>query len=262
MILHDIWCYRKFISTSIRNDLFTRFARSKLGGLWMIVNPLSQVAIYALILSNVLAAKLPGIDNKYSYAIYIMSGLLAWTLFNEILSRCLNMFIEQANLIKKMRFPRITLPIIVVGSSLLNNVLLFLSMLVIFFMLGHLFTKEILFLPAIIILLASFSAGIGILLGIFNVFVRDIGQVVPIIMQVLFWFTPIVYPITIIPEKYQYLLMLNPIYYFTKSYQDIILYGKFPDLTNLMIIFTLTIGFLILSLIVFRKASAEIVDVL
>ncbi len=73
-MLRNLWQYRHFVSSSIRNELISRFARSKLGGLWMIISPLSQVLIYALILSNILAAKLPGIDNKYAYAIYLMSG--------------------------------------------------------------------------------------------------------------------------------------------------------------------------------------------
>src|SRR5690554_2306520 len=136
-MLRALMRYRHFVWSSIRNELVSRFARSKLGGLWMIVNPLAQVAIYALILSNVLAAKLPGIDNKYAYALYLMAGILAWSLFAEIVSRCLNLFIEQGNLMKKMRFPRITLPTIVVGSSLLNNFLLFIALIVVFASLGH-----------------------------------------------------------------------------------------------------------------------------
>ena len=115
-LFKSLWDYRGFVFSSIRNEFSARFARSRLGGLWMIINPLAQVAIYALVLSNVLAAKLPGIDNKYAYALYLMAGMLAWSLFSEIISRCLTLFIDQGNLMKKMRFPRITLPVIVVGS--------------------------------------------------------------------------------------------------------------------------------------------------
>ena len=182
-MFHSLWQYRHFVLSSIRNELISRFARSKLGALWMIINPLAQVAIYALILSNVLAAKLPGIDNKYAYAIYLMAGLLAWTLFNEITSRCLNLFIEHGNLMKKMSFPRITLPIIVVGSSLINYVLLFIAMLAIFALLGHQFSWAMLWLLPLSAILIVFAAGIGLILGIMNVFLRDVGQVIPIILQ-------------------------------------------------------------------------------
>ena len=82
-MFRDLIQYRRFIFQSIYNELFSQFVRSKLGGLWVIINPLSQVLIYALILSNILAAKLPGIDNKYAYAIYLMAGLLSWNLFRS-----------------------------------------------------------------------------------------------------------------------------------------------------------------------------------
>jgi len=116
-----LWRYRGFVFSSIKNEFVARFARSRLGGLWMIIHPLAQVVIYALILSTVLSAKLPGIDNQYGYAIYLTSGILAWTLFSEVISRCLTLFIEQGNLMKKMAFPRVSLPTIVAGSCLLSH---------------------------------------------------------------------------------------------------------------------------------------------
>lgn len=103
--LRNLWAYRGFVTSSIRNEFVARFARSRLGGLWMIIHPLAQVAIYALILSNVLAAKLPGIDNPYAYALYLTAGITAWSLFAEIVGRCLTLFIDNGNLMKKMRFP-------------------------------------------------------------------------------------------------------------------------------------------------------------
>ena len=261
-MLRSLWQYRHFILSAIRNELIARFARSKLGGLWMIINPLAQVAIYALILSNVLAAKLPGIDSKYAYAIYLMAGLLAWTLFSEIIGRCLNLFIEQGNLMKKMRFPRITLPAIVVGTNLFNNVLLFIAMVGVFLLLGHQFSLAMLWLLPLTLLLTAFALGIGLVLGVMNVFVRDLGQAVPIILQVWFWFTPIVYPITIIPEDYRHWLNLNPMYHFTRAYQEVIVYARPPQIEGILIIGALAVSLLLLSLFLFRRASEEMVDVL
>ena len=258
----NLWQYRQFVCSSIKNELISRFARSKLGGLWMIINPLAQVVIYALILSNVLAAKLPGINNKYAYAIYLMAGLLAWNLLSEIVGRCLNLFIEQGNLMKKMRFPRIALPAIVVGSNLISNALLFFAMLGIFLVLGHNFFSTMFWLLPLTLMLAGFALGIGLILGILNVFLRDLGQVVPIVLQIWFWFTPIVYPAHIIPESYRFWLNLNPVYHFTKAYQNIIVYGHSPEIDGLMIISALSLLLLLLSLFLFRRASEEMVDVL
>lgn len=261
-MLRSLWQYRHFVLSSIRNELISRFARSKLGGLWMIINPLAQVAIYALILSNVLAAKLPGIDNKYAYAIYLMAGLLAWTLFSETIGRCLNLFIEQGNLMKKMQFPRITLPAIVVGSNLLNNALLFIAMLGIFLLLGHNFTLAMLWLLPLTLIMTGFALGVGLVLGVINVFVRDLGQAVPIVLQMWFWFTPIVYPASIIPEGYRDWLNYNPIYHFTAAYQEILVYGHPIDTSGLVVISVITLLLLLLSLFLFHRSSEEMVDVL
>jgi lipopolysaccharide transport system permease protein len=261
-MFRSLWEFRHFVLSSIRNELVSRFARSKLGGLWMIINPLAQVAIYALILSNVLAAKLPGIDNQYAYAIYLMAGLLAWTLFNEIISRCLNLFIEQGNLMKKMRFPRITLPTIVVGSSLLNNILLFIAMLGVFALLGHQFSAAMLWLIPLTLIVIELALGIGLILGVMNVFLRDVGQVIPIILQMMFWFTPIVYPASIIPEAYRHWLSLNPMYSLTDAYQQVLVYGNTPQWKGVVVIAAIGLLFAGASLFMFRRASAEMVDAL
>ena len=122
--LRALWDYRFFVISSIKTEYKTRFARSKLGFLWMIIQPLSMVLIYSLILSQIMKGKLPEVETQYAYPIYILSGVIGWTLFSEVLNRCLNIFIENANLLKKLSFPRLTLPIIVVGSSIINFLLL------------------------------------------------------------------------------------------------------------------------------------------
>ena len=256
----SLWSYRRFVLISIQNELITRFARSKLGGIWMIINPLAQVAIYALILSNVLAAKLQGIDNKYGYALYIMTGLLAWSLFTEIVTRCLNLFVEQGNLMKKINFPRISLPVIVVGSSVLNNALLFLAMLAIFFVLGHSFSFMMLWLLPLSLVVIAFALGIGLILGTMNVFVRDIGQATGIILNIWFWLTPIVYPQTIIPESYRALLYFNPFFPIVDAYQRTLVYNASPNFIGLGINSAIAVSLMIISLFLFRRASAEMVD--
>lgn len=261
-LLRSLWGYRGFVFSSVRNEFAARFARSRLGGLWMIIHPLAQVAIYALILSNVLAAKLPGIDNKYAYALYMMAGILAWSLFAEIISRCLTLFIEQGNLMKKMRFPRITLPAIVVGSSLLNNLLLLAAVLVVFALLGQTPSLWMFWLAPLTLAVVALAVGIGLILGVLNVFVRDIGQVVPIVLQVWFWFTPIVYPIRIVPEELRGLLEVNPMYPIVSAYHDILVYGRVPDLQQVSIITAVALGLMLLGLFIFRRAAPEMVDAL
>ncbi len=261
-ILWNLWQYRHFVFSSIRNETKSRFARNKLGGLWVIINPLSQALIYALVFSNVLASKLPDTDNKYSYAFYLLAGQLAWMLFSEIIGRCLNIFIEQGNLMKKMSFPRITLPAIAVGSSLLNNFFLLLAVLGIYAAFGQPFSFNMLWVIPLTLLVVILAMGIGLILGILNVFLRDIGQVVPIVLQIWFWLTPIVYPEKIIPDSYRYLLEYNPMYSIVSAYHQVLVYDNAPQLESLAIVLAGATILVLLSLFMFRRASAEMVDVL
>lgn len=261
-LFRSLWDYRGFVWSSIRNEFVARFARSRLGGLWMIINPLAQVAIYALVLSNVLAAKLPGIDNKYAYALYLMAGILAWSLFSEIIGRCLTLFIDQGNLMKKMRFPRITLPVIAVGSCLLNYGLLFAALLLVFALLGQSISFQILWIVPLTVVVTALAVGIGLVLGVLNVFVRDTGQVVPIVLQAWFWFTPIVYPDNIIPKEFKGLMGFNPMYPIVTAYHDALVHARMPNIEGLLVPAVIAIGLMLLGLIMFRRAAPEMVDVL
>ncbi len=256
------WGYRQFIFSSIRAEFKNRFIRSRLGGLWCVIHPLSQVLIYALILSRLMAAKIPGIDNRFAYAIYLCAGVSAWGLFVEIVTRSMTIFIDNGNLIKKIAFPKITLPLIMLGSALINHALLLLAMLVVFAILGHMPGPALLWLPLPIVVSLSLALGIGLALGVLNVFLRDIGQLVTIVLQILFWFTPIVYFISIIPESLRRFLVLSPIYPVVVAYQDVLVYGRAPDLGGLLTVFTISLALLAFALTLFRKAGADMMDVL
>ena len=260
--LKAIWAFRYFILSSILTEFRSRFARSRLGGLWMILNPLAQVAIYALVLSAVLAAKLPGINNQYAYAIYLMAGTLGWSLFSEVFGRSLNIFIENGNLIKKMAFPKIALPLIVTGSALINNVLLFFAILVVFSLLGHIPTLVLLWLPLLTFMTVALALGLGLMLGVINVFIRDIGQIMPIILQFWFWLTPVVYIADVLPEKYQKILLINPMSGIVMGYQNILVYSKSINVFILIYPLTIALFSLFLAIFMYLRANEEMADVL
>lgn len=261
-MLRAVWAYRFFVLSSIRNELRLRFVRSKLGGLWMIIHPLAQVLIFALILSEVLSAKLPGINNKYAYALYLMAGTLAWNLFAETISRCCDLFLNNAVLMKKMAFPRICLPLITAGTVLVTNLLLMLAVFLVFAVLGHVPGVQAAWLPLLVLLTLAFALGIGMLLAVINVFVRDLGQVVPIVLQALFWMTPVVYMLNILPEEYRHAFEFNPLYPLVASYQNVLVFDKPPLFGPLGELAVASLVLLALGLFVFRRASAEMVDVL
>ncbi|NKE70967.1 ABC transporter permease [Candidatus Manganitrophus noduliformans] len=256
------WHYRQFIISSIKTELLARYARSKLGLVWMLLHPLAQVAIYAFVLSVVLSTKLPGIESAYGYASYLMAGMLAWSLFSEIVMRCLNIFLENGNLLKKLVFPKICLPLIVSGSALVSNIALLLATLVVFSLFDHIPGRSLLLLPTLIALNIALAIGLGLILGILNVFIRDVGQIVPVIFQFWFWLTPIVYMSGIIPERFRGWLSLNPMYPIVTAYQNVLVFGKTPYWGGLGWVSIFAAILLIMALYMFRKASPEIVDVL
>lgn len=261
-LIDSLWAYRGFIYSSIKNELVSRFARSRFGFLWMVIHPLLNVAIFALVLSNILASRLPGADGVGGYAIYLMAGTLAWNLFSELIQRSLNLFIDQANLLKKVRFPRAALPAILLGSCLLNNFLLLISIVFIFTLLGSPPGPEVLWIPVLTIPLVILGFGLGLLLAILNVFIRDIGQITPVLLQILFWFTPIVYPSSIVPEHYQRWFAYNPIYPIVKAYQGVLVYHRSPEWIMIGMIGLFGIGLLGVGLFLFRRSAPELIDAL
>lgn len=261
-MFNAIWRYRHFIVSSIRNDLRSRFARSKLGAMWMILQPLAQVAIYSLVLSRIMSAKLPGVDNPYAYSLYLLSGMLAWSLFSEIITRSLTVFVDNGSMLKKIVFPRVCLPLIVVGSALVNNILLFVVTVVVFALLGHLPNSAVLWMPLLLLCNVAFSLGLGLLLGVLNVFIRDINQFMTVVLQLWFWLTPIVYMTTIIPPSLMSTMRLNPMYWIVTEYQGLLVFGRGPDLMSLLPIAVSAVVLLIAGLLLFRRAATDMVDVL
>lgn len=261
-LLSGAWRYRHFILSSIRTEFRLRVARSRLGILWVVIAPLMQVAIFSLILSAVMTHRLPGIDNRFAYSIYLMAGFLAWFPFVEIINRGVMVFIENANAMKKIAFPRIVLPIISLGTAAINNFVFFLLVMMAYAAMGHNPGLTILWYPLLFLVTAALATGLGLVLGVLNVFMRDVQQMVAILLQFGFWMTPIVYMIEIIPEAYRDWLKLNPMFWVVDNHHRIFAYGLPPDWTSLAAIGVLAVLLLALALFLFRKASGEMVDAL
>lgn len=260
--LRALWQYRYFIVTSIVTEFRSRFARSRFGALWMVFHPLAQVLIYALILSQIMKAKLPGIESQYAYPIYLLAGITAWTLFSEIVTRLLTVFIDNGNLLKKLAFPKLTLPLVSVGAASVNFTFLLLSVYGVFFILGHHPYHTLAVLIPLIVLTAALGTGIGLTLGILNVFIRDIGQITGIVLQFWFWLTPIVYVPNIVPEKYRWILQLNPMTSVVESFQRVLVYDTPPRWTDLAYAGLVALAACGLAVWLFSKSKEEMTDVL
>ncbi|GGK47142.1 ABC transporter permease [Salinarimonas ramus] len=261
-LLLGAWRFRHYILSAIRADFAARVSRSRLGVLWIVIAPMTQVAIYAVVLSAIMSARLPGIDSPFAYAIYLLSGFAAWTLFAELFGRGTTLFLENANALRKIVFPRIALPVILLGSCLVNNLVLVAAVLVAYLLLGHGWSASLLWLPVLVAVNAALALALGTIAGVLNVFMRDVGQIVPLLLQLGFWFTPVVYMETILPEPVRAVLALNPMYWVVRGYHDALAYGRMPDLAMLALIGVIALVLLAFALLLFRRASADMVDVL
>lgn len=163
-------------------------------------------------------------------------------------------------MIKKLSFPKISLPAIVVISSLTNFGIIFSIFIGFLIISGNIPELPILALPALLILQVMFAASLGLILGLLNVFFRDVGQVVGIVLQFWFWFTPIVYPLSIVPESMQHWILLNPMTPLITAYQNIFVLNQWPDWGDLLPLGVVSLATVLAGLRLFRKLSPEMVD--
>jgi lipopolysaccharide transport system permease protein len=258
--LRALWQYRGFVISMVAREFNSRYLGSLLGSLWAVLNPLAMIFIYTVIFSRIMRAKLPGIEDSMAYGMYICAGLLPWTYYIELLGRFPNIFLDQASLIKKVNFPRITLPVIALLSSTINFVIIFSVFLAFLALTGRFPGWVILGFIPLLIIQQLFVVGFGILLGSINVYFRDVGQFLNVILQFWFWFTPIVYPMPILPEKVRLLLYLNPLVPLVQAYQNIILYHQWPEWSHFL---PHAVGAglaLVGGFMVFSRLSGEMVD--
>jgi len=258
--LRALWRYRGFVLTMVWREFWGRYLNSLLGSIWSVLNPMAMIFIYTVIFSKIMRARLAGIDDTLGYGIFLCAGLISWGFFAELLGRCPNIFIEQANLLKKVNFPRITLPVIIFFSAAVNFIIIFGIFLVFLGVTGRFPGLAIVAFLPLLVIQQAFAIGLGMLLGTLNVFFRDVGQFVGIALQFWFWLTPIVYPITILPEHIRKIIELNPMTRLVAAYQQIILHGNWPQWGQLQFHALIALVALIIGFIIFHKLSGEIVD--
>jgi lipopolysaccharide transport system permease protein len=259
-MIRALWAYRGFILGSVKREFQTKYRNSLLGAAWNIINPLSMIVVYTLIFSQLMKTRLPGVDSTYAFSIYLCTGILTWGLFAEITTRATGMFLEHANLLKKLSFPRLCLPVTVVSNAVLNFGIVF-GLFTLFLLLSGNFPGwAFLALIPLLLLLVLFAIGIGITLGVLNVFFRDVGQFFGIFLSFWFWFTPIVYPISILPDQVKFLMNFNPMARLMAAFQSVLMTGQWPNWYSLWPVVVLATALCILGLRLFRKRSGEMVD--
>jgi lipopolysaccharide transport system permease protein len=260
LMLRALWHYRSFIWGMVAREFRARYVSSLLGGLWAVLHPLALIVIYTIVFGGIMRVRLPGTDDTLSYTLYLCAGLFPWFYFSELLQRCQTVFLEHANLLKKISFPRISLPVILLLSSTVNFAIVFTLFVGLLLVTGRFPGLPLLgFLPLLFVQQAL-ALGLGIFLGTLNVFYRDVAQSVAVVLQFWFWLTPIIYTVAILPETVQRMIVLNPLYGPIRSYQQIVLLGEWPPWSAAVFPAAAALAALAAGFFVFQKLSGEIVD--
>ncbi|MGC0917705.1 ABC transporter permease [Pantoea agglomerans] len=255
-----LWSYRGFVLGNVKREFQSKYQNSLLGAAWNILNPLSMIVVYTVIFSQVMHSKMPGVSNTFGYSVYLCSGILTWGLFAEIVGRGQNVFLEYANLLKKVSFPRLCLPVTIACNALLNFAIVFGLFTLFLLFTGNFPGLSYFSLIPVLIVMIIFAMGLGITLGVLNVFFRDVGQFFGIALQFWFWLTPIIYPAEILPEKIKQYLSFNPMYGVISSAQNILVKGIYPQFHQLLPALIIGVLLCIIGLKLFRKHSGEMVD--
>lgn len=244
----------------VKRDFQSRYMNSALGAVWSILNPLAIILVYTLIFSQVMGTRLPNSSSTLAYSVYLCAGLLPWQLFSETIMRMQNIFVEQGQILKKVSFPRSALPISVLCSTCINFSIIFSLYLLFLLFNGLLPGAVIVGVIPLLIVQQLFALGLGLIAGTLNVFFRDIGHSIGVVLQFWSWLTPIVYSLEIVPDKFQSFYDWNVMVQIIKGYQSVFLKQEWPEWGALWPVTSIAFLLLILGYGIFKKLDKEMVD--
>ena len=221
------------IMSLARRELAARYKGSVLGILWAILTPVVMIAIFTFIFAGIFGARFGPRSSSWDYALYLFCGLLPWTAFQESLQISSTTIVSHANLVKRVVFPLETLPAAQSLASLANQMFGTLALLVASLVIRHELHASVLWLPVLLLPQLLATLGAAWLLASLGVFLRDIVQGITLLLMAWMYLTPIIYPESIVPERFRPYINANPFTPLVRSYRRILLEGAMPDWTGL-----------------------------
>ncbi len=246
-LFKNLYNYRELLKSNVKKEIRGKYKGSFLGVLWSFVNPLLQVAVYAIVFPYIMRIQT---DN---YLIYLIIGIIPWTFFTTVINQGMITVRMNAGIIKKVYFPREILPISVAVSGLINF-LISCIIIILFCIFGGVgITWHLVFLPLIAILQFILTLGIVFALSAINIYIKDTEYIVTFLINMLFYATPILYEASLFPEKIRFILHLNPMTQVIVAYRDIFLYHQVPSLMGIVYLVIISIVLFFIGLLIFRK---------
>lgn len=245
----QLYAYRELLKTSIKKEIRGKYKASALGVLWSFINPLLQVLVYAIVFPYLLGR------SQDNYLVYLVTGIIPWTFLQTTIVSCVGIVKNNANIIKKVYFPREILPISSGLSGLINFFISCIIILIFCVLSGVGISWHIIFVPMIAIIELMFALGIGMALGACDAYVQDLEYIVTFLLQMAFYGSPIIYQIDLIGSNsiLATMVRLNPVTIIINSYRDVFLNHIMPDFQALGIVFVIALIVLMLGYMIFKK---------
>jgi lipopolysaccharide transport system permease protein len=260
----NLWRHRDLIGQFTRREIEGRYRGSFLGLFWSFVNPLALLLIYTFLFGIVFKARWPNAktDNLGEFAITLFCGLIAFSIFSDCVNRAPGMIISVPNYVKKVVFPLETLPLSTLGAALFHALVSLSILLVASLLINGTLQWTLALLPLVALPLIFLSLGLSWFLASLGVFIRDISYTVTLIVQVLFFSTPIFYPLEAIPEPYQTIIRLNPLASIVENFRRAVLWGWMPSWSGLGLWLISTGALMVLGYAWFMKTKKAFADVI
>ena len=246
-VFKELYQYRELLKTNVHKEIRGKYKGSILGVLWSFLNPLLMVVVYAIVFPYLMRM------TQDNYLVFLITGVIPWIFFTTVVTSGCNCVWTNGGIIKKVYFPRAILPISVVCAALINFLISCIIILIFVFFSGIGFSFNILWLPLIALIQSILSLGILFILSSINVYVKDVEYLVQFIMNLLFYATPIIYNVSMFPEKYRWILYLNPMAHLIDAYRSIFYYKAMPNFTSLGIVGLVSIVVLVIGYSIFKK---------
>ena len=260
--LGKLYVQRGLILNFVVRDLKARYIGSFMGLFWSVIHPIVLLVSYTFVFSVILRVPPPADAGTTSFPLMLFCSILPWLFFQDAVQRSSSVIIDNTNLVTKTLFPSEILPLVILLSSFVNHLIGFAILLcIIFFVLGKV-SVFILLIPVYLFLLMLFTLGLSWFVSSLNVFVRDVSQVLSVILTFWFWFTPIFYSTSRFPPKLLFLMRFNPLAHVVTGYRDCLLRMCMPDLKILAIFALASLAVFVAGGMFFRKTKREFVDVL
>jgi lipopolysaccharide transport system permease protein len=259
--LGAVWHYRELLYFLAWRDIKVRYKQTALGVAWVVLQPV----ISMLVFSGLFGVLLNTPSNGVPYPVFVYTGLLPWTYFAGSLARSSVSLVDSRNLITKVYFPRLIVPLTGILAGLIDFAVGFVVLIVLMLLYGMVPTATVIFLPLFLLLAILTALGFGLWLSALNVRYRDVGYLIPFLVQIWLYLTPVIYSVSLVPERFQFLLGLNPMTSVIIGFRWALL-GQAPDTQQYVWIFVLSVTtmfiVLISGLIFFRRTERTFADII